>query len=222
MNSQDKKQFREAYAVMSKRSGVAVDTGRGDSYFSALVEYPLRDVLKGMLKATNNNSISNTLPTLHAIIEALEGDPDQAAMNAYAKLQKAHRHSSANYVTFDDPCLDVTIEYFGGIADALSAMFGSDAHWSRKEFMSTYKMNRKSGRQPQRTYHNLLPGANILESQRLGYESNVDVVVISEVVSRAKFKLKPDDSLPSIIAKLSGRPMIEHDDTFKLLGGKSF
>lgn len=136
MNKQDEKRVLEAIAGLCELKDKKFSKAIGEIYLNALAEYPGDEILKAINQCVKTNK---WFPQPSEIIQAIEGDPEERALNAWDTLFSAIRnHGRYGKIIFQDSKIGRLVQTFGGW-DAVCSWTNNEVDFRRIEFVRSYK-----------------------------------------------------------------------------------
>jgi hypothetical protein len=208
MKPSDKVDFVKHFTVMAKMCGVKnVERARAQGYFNMFQEYPLEQVKKALVLATQANEIANTLPMPAAILKHLKIDIEHQAITALEKLQRAIKCRAA-VIVFDDPVLHRTIEIMGGFNEARNELSSNYSRFFIGQFNKTYTKLAEMAQHVIYVHGKYFIADPSLSRHRAGAHLHLcheQIAYVSDHgIKKKPFKLDVDDELTKLDEWVSG------------------
>ena len=137
MNKGEKQRILQAIAGLCELKDKKFTESLAEIYLNALSEYPADVILIAINQCVRTNK---WFPQPSEIIQAIEGDPEECAVNAWDTLFSAIRqHGRYGKILFQDPKIGRLVQTFGGW-DAVCSWTNQEVDFRRIEFVRSYKV----------------------------------------------------------------------------------
>lgn len=139
MKREDADPFRQVIAATYTLYGKELSAQALSLWFEALKRYELRAISAALSAHCTNPDTGQFLPRPADVVKMIEGGSDDAALVAWAKLDRALRvvgpHAT---VVFDDPLIHLAVEALGGWVK-LGHLTEEDWKFQRQSFVTVYR-----------------------------------------------------------------------------------
>jgi len=136
MTKQDEKKVLQSIAGLCEVKDKKFSNALAEIYINALADYPGDEILKAINHCVKTNK---WFPQPSEIIQAIEGDPEERALNAWDTLFSAIRqHGRYGKILFQDSKIGRLVQTFGGW-DAVCSWTNQEVDFRRIEFVRSYK-----------------------------------------------------------------------------------
>ena len=115
MNDGDKRRFAEAMVALTEYYGKSVSDGVIELYWQGLRHYDFEAISEAMRRHMHNPDSGQFMPKIADVAKMLGGTSQDAALQAWAKVDRAVRQvGTYSDVAFDDPLIHRVIHEMGG------------------------------------------------------------------------------------------------------------
>lgn len=143
MKREDADPFRQVIAATYTLYGKELSAQALSLWFEALKRYDLRAISAALSAHCTNPDTGQFLPRPADVVKMIEGGSDDAALVAWAKLDRALRVVGPHVtVVFDDPLIHLAVEALGGWVK-LGYLTEEDWKFQRQPFVTLYRAARQ-------------------------------------------------------------------------------
>lgn len=175
MNYEKDERFVFIMAALAEASGQELSEMKVRIYAKALEDLPIADIERAAWEIIKTRKFA-TFPKVAEIREAIHGNPEDRAIIALDKLEKAMREVGGyQSVCFDDPVIHMAVDSFSGGWPAICNMPHEEWKWARKEFVTLYQT---FTHQPKHEVAPRLTGIHEHTNRLNGHAKPVEVVYI--------------------------------------------
>lgn len=199
MTENDRKRFAMALTALAEYYGKTLSDGVISLYWDGLLSYDCDAIEKAMGAHIRNPDAGQWMPKVADIAKMLGGTTQDAAMVAWAKIDRALRHvGTYASVVFDDPLIHRVLHDMGGWVP-LGAKTDDEWPFVAREFEQRYRGYRMRGEVPVYPPHLI----GILEHDNSAGKFRVDPPVL----------IGDRDAALRVLAGGSDRPSLEFSRT---------
>jgi hypothetical protein len=174
--------FREGIVGVMSFYGKDVSRFALDIWWNALKQYDLAAITTAFNRHLMNPDSGQFQPKPADIVKMLQGTTQDAALSAWAKVDKAVRHiGTYRSVVFDDPIIHVVLHDMGGWM-ALGQKTEDEWPFVAREFENRYRGFKARNEVPE--YNRVMLGLADAANEKQGYKQQPPMLVGNE--SRAK------------------------------------
>lgn len=153
MNSNDRAKFAQALGGIAEVYGKDLTEAGLTAWWNTLLGYDFDQVSRALNRHTRDAERGQWMPKPADIVRQIDGTPDDAALEAWGKVDLAlRRYGTGPAWVFDDPKIHYVLQAMGGTAQ-LATMDERDFGFFREQFCKRYAGNGDTS-----NYPNLLPG----------------------------------------------------------------
>lgn len=177
MQQEDRKRFGNALMACAEMYGKKMSDALIALYWQGLSEYDVEAVERAIAAHMRNPDSGQWMPKIADIIRLISGTTSDAALLAWAKVDKAVRHvGTYESVVFDDPIIHQTLRDMGGWIQLGTK---TDEEWPfvAKEFENRYRGYRS---RPRGDYPRSLAGICEIENEKNGHRVAPPLMIGSE------------------------------------------
>lgn len=168
MHMKDKADFAEMMVVLSEYYGKAVSDAMIEMYWQGLQMYDIQAIREAFNRHVANPDSGQWMPKIADVAKMLGGTSQDAALQAWAKVDKAIRHvGTYSDVAFDDPLIHRVIHDMGGWI-GFGAKTEDEWPFVAKEFENRYRGYRMRSERPD--YPKVLTGISNAHNSRNGHK----------------------------------------------------
>jgi hypothetical protein len=144
MNQKDHSQFAKLMIALNEVFGRGeMSELKMEIYFKALQDFSIEQVSRGISTILANRTLDN-FPKPGEIKEAIEGTPDDQALEAWTRLFWAIKNDGGYTAIIVDEPTAIAVEQMGGWQE-LCMMLTKERGFKRAEFLKLYQLALKQG-----------------------------------------------------------------------------
>lgn len=175
-------EFREGIVGVMSFYGKDVSRFALDVWWNALKQYDLTAITTAFNRHLMNPDSGQFQPKPADIVKMLQGTTQDAALSAWAKVDKAVRHvGTYRSVVFDDPIIHVVLHDMGGWT-ALGQKTEEEWPFVAREFENRYRGFKARNEVPE--YNRVLIGLSDAANQKNGFKQQPPILVGNEAKAK--------------------------------------
>ncbi|MDA8161904.1 MAG: DUF6475 domain-containing protein [Desulfobacteraceae bacterium] len=163
MNLEKDEKFLFCMAVLGEAFTQEVSDMKIKVYAMGLEDIPVADIERACKQIIQSRGTA-TFPKVAEIRQAIQGNPEDRAHVALAKLEDALEHWRGDSVVFDDPVIHMAVKMMGGWMEISDIIDRGDWRFRRGDFVRLYKACMTSPVE----YPRVLKGLHQLENEAAG------------------------------------------------------